>query len=100
MKKSKDQRWENGLDELIVSWKDYGIVNSVVLGSENYVHDLEKNIIHLSKDQILDDNGIRIYGNGIIEYGNKVVELKQDEVARINKTIEVYEENLFIKKFL
>ena len=100
MKKSKSQKEENGLDELIISWTDFGIKGSVVLGSENYVHDLDKNIIYLSHDQVLKESGARIYGNGTIKYKGKTVELKRGEVAVIEGAIEKYKEDVFVKKFL
>lgn len=88
------------MDELIISWKDFGIRDSVVLGSENYVHDLDKNIIYLSYDQVLKENGARIYGDGTIRYKGKTIELKKGEIAVIEGEIEKYKEDTFIKKFL
>ena len=89
------------MDELVISWKDYRIRNSVVLGSENYIHDLEKNIIYLSKNQVLKEGKkATIYGDGRIRYKGKEYIIKEDEVIVINEELEKYKEDVFVKKFL
>ena len=100
MRKSKGQKEENGLDELIISWKDFGIRNSVVLGSENYAHDLEKNIIYISEDQVFKEGRIKVYGNGTIIYRDKKMRIKEGEVAVVDGEIEKYKEKAFAEKFL
>ncbi len=89
------------LNELIIAWKDFGI-ESIVLGAENYYHDLNKNIIYLTTESEFrdGDHKVKIYGDGRIIFKKKEYILKKEEVAVIDSKVEIYDEETFKKKYL
>ena len=91
-----------GLNDLVISWRDFGIIESIVLGYDHFSHNIEKNIIYLPQNsEFFDENyKVKVYGDGRIEFKGKKIELKRGKVAVIDSSLEIYDEETFVEKYL